>query len=107
MDDKFGLRVGRQIYTWGVGDLLFINDVFPKDWEAFYSGRPLEYLKIGVDSVKLDVYSNIASIEAIAIPFFESDDLPSQGRFHFFDPYPTITNRDIDKPNTTFKNIKY
>src|SRR3990167_8763529 len=47
MDDKYCLRAGRQIYTWGVGDLLFINDVFPKDWEAFYSGRPLEYLKIG------------------------------------------------------------
>lgn len=106
-EDKFSLRVGRQIFTWGVGDLLFINDIFPKDWEAFYSGRPLEYLKIGVDSVKLDVYSDIVSIEAIVIPFFESDDLPSTERFHFFDPYPTITNRDVDKLDTTFKNTEY
>jgi hypothetical protein len=37
------------IITWGVGDLLFINDVFPKDWESFFSGRPPEYLKLGVD----------------------------------------------------------
>ncbi|MEK6714698.1 MAG: hypothetical protein AABY43_01465 [Candidatus Omnitrophota bacterium] len=103
-EDKFGLRVGRQIYTWGVGDLLFINDVFPKDWEAFYSGRPLEYLKIGTDSVKLDIYSDIVSMEAIAIPSFVPDDLPSQGRFHFFDPYPAITYREIDKPGTTFRN---
>lgn len=107
MDDTFGVRIGRQIFTWGAGDLLFINDVFPKDWEAFYSGRPLEYLKIGVDSVKLDVYSDIVSIEAIVIPFFEPDDLPSTGRFHFFDPYPTITNREVDKPATTFKNTEY
>ena len=103
-EDEFSLRVGRQIFTWGVGDLLFINDVFPKNWEAFYSGRPLEYLKNGVDSAKVDIYSDIVSIEAIVIPFFEPDDLPSQGRFHFFDPYPAITYREIDKPGTTFRN---
>ena len=40
-------RVGRQIVTWGLGDLLFINGVLPKDYEAFFSGRPLEYLKRG------------------------------------------------------------
>jgi len=107
MDDKWALRVGRQIYTWGVGDLLFINDVFPKDWEAFYSGRQLEYLKIGVDSIKLDIYTDIVSLEAIVMPFFESDDLPSPGRFHFFDPYPTLTNREVDQPDTTFENIEY
>src|SRR3989338_8222163 len=106
-EDKFGLRVGRQIFTWGIGDLLFINDAFPKNWEAFYSGRPLEYLKMGVDSIKLDVYSDIISLEAIAIPFFVPDDLPSAGRFHFFDPYPNIPNRQIDKPDTTFENTEF
>ena len=108
--DKFGFRIGRQIITWGVGDLLFINDVFPKDWEALYSGRPLEYLKIGVDSVKLDIYSDIVSIEAVAIPFFEADDLPSAGRFHVFDPYPNIQNRKTDKPDSAFEkfgNMEY
>lgn len=109
-EDKFGLRVGRQIYTWGVGDLLFINDVFSKDWEAFYSGRPLEYLKIGVDSLKLDVYSDIVSAEAVVMPFFESDDFPSVGRFHFFDPYPNIQNRELKKPDSAFEefgNMEY
>lgn len=106
-EDKFGLRIGRQIFTWGVGDLLFINDIFPKDWEAFYSGRPLEYLKMGVDSAKLDVYSDIANIEAIIIPFFVPDDLPSAGRFHFFNPYPNMRNREMDKPDTTFEDSEY
>ena len=104
-DDKFSFRAGRQIYTWGVGDLLFINDVFPKDWEAFYSGRPLEYLKIGADSLKLDIYSDIVSAEAVVMPFFEPDDLPSVGRFHFFDPYPNIPNREHEKPDPAFKNF--
>ena len=43
--EKWDARVGRQVITWGVGDLLFINDIFPKDYEAFFSGRPMEYLK--------------------------------------------------------------
>ena len=110
IDNKFGLRVGRQIYTWGVGDILFINDVFPKDWEAFYSGRPLEYLKIGVDSAKVDIYSDIVSMEAIVIPFFDPDDLPSAGRFHLFDPYTNIQNREVEKPESAFEkfgNMEY
>jgi len=50
---RLDLRLGWQIVTWGVGDLFFINDVFPKDWESFFSGRPMEYLKRGVDAVRL------------------------------------------------------
>ncbi|MDP2851847.1 MAG: hypothetical protein Q8O23_00405, partial [Gallionella sp.] len=34
-------RIGRQVITWGLGDLVFVNDVFPKDHEALFSGRPL------------------------------------------------------------------
>ena len=110
MDDKFGFRIGRQIYTWGVGDLLFINDTFPKDWEAFFEGRPLEYLKIGTDSLKLDVYSDIVSAEVVFMPNFLPDDLPSVGRFHFFDPYPNIPNRELEKPDSAFEkfgNMEY
>lgn len=106
-DDRFALRLGRQIITWGVGDLLFVNDVFPKDWQAFYSGRALEYLKKGVDSIKLDLYSDSVSLEAVAIPYFEADTLPSPDRFHLLFPYPNITNRKVLKPETAFKNTEY
>ena len=27
------LRLGRQVQTWGTGDLLFLNDLFPKDFD--------------------------------------------------------------------------
>ena len=37
--DNMDIKVGRQILTWGTGDLLFINDMFPKDWQAFFIGR--------------------------------------------------------------------
>src|SRR3989338_4613447 len=105
--DKFDVRIGLQIITWGVGDLLFINDVFPKDWEAFYSGRPLEYLKIGVDSLKLDIYSDLISAEFILIPHFTPDNPPSVGRFFFLDPYPNIVNRELDNTKKTNKNTEY
>ena len=26
------VKAGRQILTWGTGNLIFINDLFPKDW---------------------------------------------------------------------------
>src|SRR3990172_7415604 len=78
---RFDLRLGRQIVTWGVGDLLFINDVFPKDWSAFFSGRPLEYLKVGVDAAKLHVATPALNAELVVIPFFRPDELPGSERF--------------------------
>src|SRR3989338_3325408 len=37
------VKLGRQILTWGTGDLVFINDVFPKDFVSFFIGRDDEY----------------------------------------------------------------
>src|SRR4030067_2482114 len=66
----FDFRIGRQIITWGLGDLLFINDLFPKDWQAFFSGRPMEYLKLGVDAAKVHVATPALNAELGGIPFF-------------------------------------
>ncbi len=103
---KWDARLGRQIITWGVGDLLFINDVFPKDYEAFFSGRPLEYLKKGVDGVKIGVYPGFVSFELVAIPFFTPNTFPSPNRFSMFDPMPGITNREKQEPATTLRNTE-
>lgn len=99
------LRLGRQIITWGVGDLVFINDIFPKDYTAFYSGRPLEYLKIGSDAAKLDWFSDPLSAELVVIPFFEPDRLPTGPRFFVFDPFPGVP-RITDEPRAEFKNTQ-
>jgi hypothetical protein len=50
--DFADVKLGRQILTWGTGDLLFINDLFPKDWESFFIGRDSEYLKGPSDALK-------------------------------------------------------
>jgi hypothetical protein len=38
--DRWDVRLGRQIITWGIGDLVFINDVFPKDYAAYRRSVP-------------------------------------------------------------------
>ncbi|MBI4698261.1 MAG: hypothetical protein HY758_04965 [Nitrospirae bacterium] len=100
------VRMGRQVITWGLGDLIFINDVFPKDFEAFFSGRPMEYLKKGVDGVKIGMYPSFASAELIIIPFFEPNNYPDPKRFHMFDPLPSIANREEKEPAATPENTE-
>ncbi len=47
------LKIGRQILTWGTGDMVFLNDLFPKDWKSFFIGRDEEYLKAPSDVIML------------------------------------------------------
>ena len=37
---KWDTRLGRQVIIWGLGDLIFINDVFPKTMRRSF-GRPM------------------------------------------------------------------
>lgn len=99
-------RLGRQIATWGVGDLLFINDVFPKNWVSFFSGRPLEYLKVGVDGLRTRYSSEVLNAELLIIPRFESDTMPPPERFFMHDDYMSVTNRDEELPDTTAGNTE-
>lgn len=99
-------RLGRQIATWGVGDLLFINDVFPKNWASFFSGRPLEYLKTGVDGLRTRYSSEVLNAELLIIPRFEPDTMPPPERFFMHDDYMSVANRDEELPDTTAGNTE-
>jgi len=103
---KFDIRVGRQIITWGVGDLVFINDVFPKNWVAFLSGQPLQYLKVGSDAININFFPKLVSVQIIAIPFYQSDVLPRGERLLTFDPLPNITNWKEIQPEMTLENTQ-
>jgi hypothetical protein len=96
--DHWDMRIGRQVLTWGQGDMVFVNDVFPKDHEALFTGRPLEYLKRGVDAVKLGVYPEFANVELILAPKFRESRIPDAQRFHLYDPMPEVTARETVKP---------
>ncbi len=102
----FDFRLGRQIVTWGVGDLLFINDRFPKDWVSFFSGRPLEYLKIGVDGLRTRYFTEVLNAELVIMPFFEPDILPAPDRFFLFDPFLAVPSREKEEPATTIENTQ-
>jgi hypothetical protein len=63
-------KLGRQVLTWGTGDLLFINDLFPKDWESFFIGRDDEYLKAPSDALKTSFFFDAFDLDLIYVPEF-------------------------------------
>ncbi|HUT31450.1 MAG TPA: hypothetical protein VMX13_16770 [Sedimentisphaerales bacterium] len=71
--DFMDLKVGRQILTWGTGDLVFINDLFPKDWQSFFIGRDVEYLKAPSDAAKASLFSDLANLDVVYTPQFDPD----------------------------------
>jgi hypothetical protein len=104
--EALDIRLGRQIATWGTGNLLFINDVFPKDWVSFFSGRPLEYLKIGVDALRTRYSSDVFDADLLVIPFFEPDNVTTSKRFFLFDPFANVGSRDELRPEERFVNTE-
>lgn len=106
------VKVGRQVLTWGTGDYLFINDLFPKDYISFYIGRDDEYLKKPSDALRVSLYPKIVNVDFVMIPHFTANDLPEGDRLSFFDSFQGgITGRDSDrnavKPAGQFENIQY
>ncbi|MCP4118658.1 MAG: hypothetical protein GY737_25345 [Desulfobacteraceae bacterium] len=71
--DSVDLKTGRQVLTWGTGDLVFLNDLFPKDWQSFFIGRDDEYLKAPSDAVKLSFFTDLASVDLVYTPQFDPD----------------------------------
>ncbi|MBV1959850.1 MAG: hypothetical protein KUG53_03865 [Pseudomonadales bacterium] len=80
------LRIGRQTLTWGTGDLVFLNDLFPKDWQSFFAGRDMEYLKAPSDAIRLTWYNPATNIDLVWLPFFESDIYLTGERFSYYSP---------------------
>jgi len=71
--DALDIKVGRQVLTWGTGGLVFLNDLFPKDWQSFFIGRDAEYLKAPSTSAKIGLFSQPANLELVYTPRFEPD----------------------------------
>jgi len=80
------VRAGRQVLTWGTGDLVFLNDLFPKDFVSFFIGREDEFLKAPSNSVKFTFYSDLVNTDLVWTPIFEPDIFITGERLSFFDP---------------------
>lgn len=81
MDIKFG----RQILTWGTGDLVFLNDMFPKDYISFFTGRDEEYLKAPSDSLKTSLFTDLINVDFVYNPLFSADRYITGKRLSFYD----------------------
>ncbi len=102
-------KVGRQILTWGVGDLVFINDLFPKDFRAFFIGRDDEYLKAPSDALRISAYSDVANLDLVYTPRFNADRFIDGSRLSYFSPSQgNIVGRNAiiiaDTPHTWFND---
>lgn len=84
--DWMDVSAGRQVLTWGTGDLLFINDLFPKDWVSFFIGRDVEYLKAPSDAVRVGMFFKPANFELVYTPQFEPDRYITGERISYWDP---------------------
>ncbi|KFZ30331.1 hypothetical protein IDSA_09695 [Pseudidiomarina salinarum] len=84
--DNLDIKAGRQILTWGTGDYLFLNDLFPKDWQSFFAGRDDEYLKAPSDALKTSAYFDWFNVDLVWTPEFDSDRFISGERLSFFNP---------------------
>ncbi|MBN2272050.1 MAG: hypothetical protein JXN61_15655, partial [Sedimentisphaerales bacterium] len=71
--ESMDMKIGRQVLTWGTGDLIFINDLFPKDWNSFFIGRDNEYLKAPSDAVKISLFGDWANLDIAYTPQFDPD----------------------------------
>jgi hypothetical protein len=91
------IKAGRQILTWGTGDLLFINDLFPKDFVAFFTGRDEAYLKAPSDAFKVSGFSPWLGADLVYTPRFDADRFITGARISYYDPAPgRIVGSDAD-----------
>jgi len=84
--DYVDIKLGRQTLTWGTGDLLFVNDLFPKDWESFFIGRDDEYLKAPSDAVKGSIFSDLLNIDLVYTPLFNGSQFIDGARLSYWNP---------------------
>lgn len=80
------LKIGRQVQTWGTGDLVFLNDLFPKDFVSFFAGRDDDYLKAPGNAVRITRFSSAINLDFVWTPIFEPDVYLTGERFSFFSP---------------------
>ncbi len=84
--DFSDLKVGRQVLTWGTGDLLFINDLFPKDWQSFFIGRDSEYLKAPADAVRLSLFFSLVNVDLVYLPVSNPSTYITGERLSYWNP---------------------
>jgi hypothetical protein len=74
------LRIGRQVLTWGVSEFLYVNDIFPKNFDAFFTGSGIDRMKEPVDAIRAVNHSRNTDWELV-VSRARADTNPSPERF--------------------------
>lgn len=85
LGSRANLKLGRQVLSWGTGDLLFINDRFPKDFVLPLAGGEDLYFKAPSNSARLAVLLPALNIDLAYTPRFTPDHYIDGERLGFFD----------------------
>lgn len=106
------IKLGRQVLTWGTGDLVFLNDLFPKDWQSFFIGRDAEYLKAPCDSVKVSLFFDFLNADFVFTPLFASDRFITGQYVSYWNGARgrlagNESELDFDKPDEWFTDAEY
>lgn len=80
------ITAGRQVLSWGPGQFEFVNDRFAKDFESFFVGRDLEYLKAPNDALRTRSFLGSWTVDLVLAPVFQQDRLPDPRSFPVMDP---------------------
>jgi len=108
--ESVDLKVGRQVLTWGTGDLIFLNDLFPKDWQSFFIGRDDEYLKKPSDALRATWFAEAVNLDLAWMPIFEPDGFISGERLSYWNALagrrfgPDDPEIDPDDPDRSLGN---
>ncbi|MBK1695791.1 DUF1302 family protein [Rhodovibrio salinarum] len=110
--DFLDVKAGRQILTWGTGDFVFLNDLFPKDYPSFFIGRRDTMLKAPSDALKTSLYTDIANLDLVYTPQFDADRYIDGDRLSYFNPFAhrivgDSTPLDVRQPDTPFTNDEW
>lgn len=96
ISEHWDIKAGQQILTWGTGDYLFLNDMFAKDWQSFFSGRDDEYLKAPQFAFKASGYYQFANIDIVITPQFTPDRYINGDVFSFYNPLAAQANGGVN-----------
>ncbi len=108
--NRFDFKIGRQIITWGTGDLIFINDVFAKDYRSFFTGRDDQYLKAPQNALRMELYTGLGTFSTVYTPRFTPNRIPDGERLSYFSPLAggivggTDSYFEGQMPEAKFKN---
>ncbi len=109
--DYMDVKLGRMVSTWGTGDLVFINDMFPKDWQSFFNGRDNEYLKQASNIIKTSLFLGDYGFDLVYTPLFQGSEYVSGERLSYYNPAAgQIVGRNMimedSEPNRYFNDAE-